>query len=126
MRENLILAKGDRSFVIMNRYPYTNGHLLIVPYCHTSRFDELEREDHEELDVFVVRGIRALRDEFRAEGFNIGMNLGKAGGAGIEEHVHYHLVPRWPGDTNFMPVVAETRSIAEHILTSYDRLFPYF
>ena len=126
LRENLILARGDQSFVIMNRYPYTNGHLLVVPYCHTSRFDDLGRDDHEELDTFIERGIRALRDEFQAEGFNIGMNLGKAGGAGIEEHVHYHVVPRWQGDTNFMPVMAGTRSIAEHLFTTYDRLLPHF
>lgn len=126
LRENLILSRGERAFIIMNRYPYANGHLLVVPYAHLSRLDDLDREDHGELIRLIEGGMGALRDELHAEGFNVGMNLGKAGGAGIEEHIHYHVVPRWTGDTNFMPVVAETRSIAEHILTTYDRLLPYF
>ena len=119
LRENLILSRGDHAFVILNRYPYSNGHLLVVPYRHTSRYDDLRPDELLEMGRYVQRAIELLREEYGAEGFNVGLNLEKAAGAGIEEHLHIHVVPRWVGDTNFMPVIGETRTIPEHIQETY-------
>jgi len=124
-RENLILYRGKNVFVIMNRYPYNNGHLLIVPYAHKSSLAELDDAAKLELMNTVDKGIDCL-GLFKPEGFNIGINLGRVAGAGIEEHVHIHIVPRWNGDTSYMSATAETRVIPEHILDTYDKLSPVF
>ncbi len=124
-RDNLVLYRGRKVFVMMNKYPYNNGHLMVVPYAHESSLTGLDDETRLELINTVSRAVECL-GIFHPEGFNIGLNLGKAGGAGIEEHVHIHIVPRWVGDTNFMTVSGETRVIPEHILDTYDKLCPVF
>jgi ATP adenylyltransferase len=126
LRENLVLAIGERAFVIMNRYPYTSGHLLVCPLRHTSDFASLTEDETKEMSALLQTSLRVLTGCYRPEGFNLGMNLGLAGGAGIRDHLHWHIVPRWFGDTNFMPVLADTRSIPELLLQAYDRLKPGF
>ncbi len=125
-REKLILHRGAASLVMLNRYPYTNGHLMIAPYRHTSDLDQLS--DAEMLDLFkTVRLCRAILQQTASpQGFNIGVNLGRAAGAGVDDHVHIHIVPRWNGDTNYMSVVADIRVMPENLLTTYDRLLPAF
>jgi len=121
-QEALVVGRNDRAFIIMNRFPYTNGHVMVVPARHVGSFDQLA--DEETLDMMrLVRIIVAIiKEEFSADGLNVGMNIGRAAGAGLEEHCHIHVVPRWFGDTNFMPIFGETRVISEHLYTSYERL----
>ncbi len=107
--ENLIIFRGEYCFVLMNLYPYNNGHLLIAPYEHACDFDKLESGTQLEMMQLVSRSIRILRSVMKAEGFNMGANLGDVAGAGIKEHLHFHVVPRWKGDTNFMPVLGHTK-----------------
>ncbi|MFN0057179.1 MAG: HIT family protein [Planctomycetota bacterium] len=126
LRENLVLARGQHAFVILNKYPYSSGHLLVVPFVHTTSLTQIAGATATEIHDTIARAVEILGREYRAEGFNIGVNLGKAGGAGIEGHVHYHVVPRWAGDVNFMPVIAEIKSMPEHLLATYDRLHPHF
>lgn len=125
-RQNLVLLRTPLSLVMLNRYPYTNGHLMVAPRRHTAAMDALS--DEEMLDLFrTVRLCRSvLEEEASPQGFNIGLNLGRAAGAGIEDHLHVHIVPRWNGDTNFMTVVADVRVVPEGLLTAYDRLYPRF
>jgi len=126
LRENLVVARGRSAFVILNKYHYNSGHLLVIPYRHTADLTDLTEEEHAECAALTVRSIEALRAEYRPEGFNLGTNLGKAAGAGIAGHLHHHIVPRWAGDTNFLPVLGETKSIPEHLLRTWDRLAPHF
>jgi ATP adenylyltransferase len=112
--------------VVMNRYPYNNGHLMIVPYRHCADFDQISAEDSLELMQESQRATRILRRLFGAQGFNVGMNLGKAAGAGIAEHVHIHVVPRWVGDTNFMPVLADIKVMPDYLEATYEKLVPFF
>lgn len=121
-RENLILHRGRRAFVIFNRYPYTNGHLMVAPYRETANLEELDEEELLEIHQLVVRATRWLRQAYGPEGFNIGVNLGKAAGAGIPVHVHWHIVPRWSGDTNFMTTVGDVRVIPQSLDSAYDLL----
>jgi len=123
---NLIVARRELCFITMNLYPYNNGHLMVVPYFHTSTFDGLSDEVLAEMNLLTKFCVDCLRTAFRPEGFNVGINIGKAAGAGIEEHLHTHIVPRWSGDANFMTSVGELRVIVEHIRETYDRLFPVF
>ena len=120
--ESLVIGRLGTAFVIMNRFPYTNGHVMVVPVRHTGLMEDLT--DEESLDIMrLVRGmVRVYKEEFSVEGINIGINVGRAAGAGLEEHIHVHMVPRWFGDTNFMAVTGETRVISEHLMTSYERL----
>lgn len=104
--EQLIVYRGKQAFVLMNLYPYNNGHILVAPYRHISTFDDLDADLQLEMLRLLSRGMAIMRLEMQAGGFNFGANIGAAAGAGIEEHVHLHLVPRWAGDTNFMPVVS--------------------
>jgi ATP adenylyltransferase len=124
-RENLILYRTRKVFVVMNKYPYNNGHLMVVPYQHKSSLSGLDDETLLELMKTVQFATECLV-AFHPEGFNIGINIGKAAGAGIEEHIHVHIVPRWGGDTNFMTVTGETRVIPDHIAATYDQLYPIF
>jgi len=126
LRENLVLAIGKTAYVIMNRFPYTSGHLLVVPLRHTSDFRSLTEEESLEMSKLLQESMRVLTEAYRPEGFNLGMNLGTAGGAGIKDHLHWHIVPRWCGDTNFLPVLADTRSIPELLSQAFDRLEPLF
>jgi len=121
-RDNLVLLRGTRAFMMLNLYPYSNGHLLIVPNQHCSELETLDGETLKEMMLLVGAGIRALRREANPQGFNVGANLGRVAGAGVEDHVHFHVVPRWNGDTNFMPVLADTRMIPELLPQTYDSL----
>jgi ATP adenylyltransferase len=120
--EALVVGRGKKAFIIMNRFPYTNGHIMVVPVRHIGSFEELTDEETLDMMRLVKIMVSILREEFNVGGINIGMNLGRAAGAGLEEHCHIHIVPRWFGDTNFMPILGETRVISEHLYTSYERL----
>ncbi len=117
--ENLILWRGAVAFVMLNRFPYSSGHAMAVPYRHTAGLEALGPEEILGLWEAVARTLRALRRTFQPDGFNVGINLGRAAGAGIEDHVHIHVVPRWFGDTNFMPVLAEVKVIPQHLRETY-------
>ncbi len=121
-RKNLLLFRGNYSFIMMNLYPYNTGHLMFVSYQHTGVFQELPDETTNEMMSLVKKMIPIFKKCMKPDGFNIGMNLGRVAGAGITDHVHIHLVPRWNGDCNFMPVLAETKVISEHIEATYDKL----
>lgn len=121
-RENLVLLRGQRAFVVLNLYPYANGHMMVAPYQHTGALESLGAETLQEMMLLVAKGIRALRRVMNPQGFNVGANLGRAAGAGVEDHVHLHVVPRWNGDTNFMPVLADVRVIPELLPQTYDNL----
>ena len=123
---SLVIATGTHGYIVLNRYPYNNGHLMVVPYRHTSTLTELSAAELHELIEFTQQSERALREAYPLEGINVGINLGKAAGAGIEEHLHVHLVPRWHGDTNFMTVVGETRVLPEELPATARRLRPLF
>jgi ATP adenylyltransferase len=125
-REKLILYRTPLSFVMMNRYPYCCGHLLVCPYRHVAAPEQLDTE--EMLDLFATMTLccTVLGKTARPEGFNVGININRAAGAGVEDHLHIHVVPRWVGDTNFMSVVDDVRVMPENLLTTYDRLLPEF
>jgi len=122
--ENLILHRGEHAFVLLNLYPYNSGHLMVAPYLHTGDLASLPAEVGIEILALAQRSVAALTAEYRPEGFNIGMSLGKIAGAGIPDHLHVHVVPRWGGDTNFMPVTAETKVLPETLDQTYRRLKP--
>lgn len=124
--QNAILYRGDFSFVIINRYPYNSGHLMVAAYRHVASLGELEEKELLELGYLVRKCEGILREVYRPQGFNIGLNIGEAAGAGFADHLHAHIVPRWLGDTNFMPVIAETKALPELLEESYNRLLPFF
>lgn len=124
--ERLILHHGTLSMVMMNKYPYNNGHLLIAPWRHIARLEELTEDEMLDLMHWLRRSTRVIRRVMNPRGFNIGLNLGAAAGAGVEEHIHFHVVPRWEGDTNFMTVFADVRSIPEHLNQTYSKLLNHF
>lgn len=121
-RENLILHRGSTAFVMLNKYPYTNGHLLIAPYRQTDRLDLLGDAELLEIQQLLAKGVRWLERAYKPDGFNIGVNLGRAAGAGIPQHIHWHIVPRWNGDTNYMTTVGGVRVMPQTLEDSYDRL----
>jgi ATP adenylyltransferase len=121
-RENLILLRGKKAFMILNRYPYNNGHFMVVPYAHVPSLEDLDAPTLTEMMLLLNRGLAALRRTMAPDGFNVGANLGQVAGAGLKEHVHIHAVPRWSGDTNFMPVVGDMRVIPQTWLQTYDDL----
>ena len=120
--ERLVLHRGKRAFVIMNRYPYNNGHLLVCPFRHVSELTDLESAESHEIMDLVQRCSGILKQHFNCEGINVGLNLGKAAGAGIGEHLHFHLVPRWNGDSSFIAVMDDVRTIPQHISETYKAL----
>ncbi len=120
--ENLVLFRGKLSFIIMNRYPYNTGHIMVAPYRHVAGFQELTKQELEEIALLMKTGIHSLKGAFSPEGFNIGINQGKIAGAGFEEHIHVHIVPRWNGDTNFMPVVSDTKVLPESLIDTYHKI----
>jgi ATP adenylyltransferase len=124
--ERLVLHAGPMSIVMMNKFPYNNGHLLVAPVRHTPGLEGLSPEENLDLILMVKKSIGILKKVMSSEGFNVGLNLGKVAGAGVEEHMHFHIVPRWSGDTNFMAVTGEVRVIPEHIRETYGKLKPYF
>lgn len=117
-----ILIRGQTTYVTLNRYPYNNGHLLVVPFSHVPSVEDLSPETLQEMMLLVNRCLRALRHAMGPDGFNLGANLGRLAGAGIEQHVHLHVVPRWSADTNFMTTIAQTRTIPETLEETYNRL----
>ncbi len=119
---NLILERREHCFTLMNLYPYSNSHLMVVPYRHTADFTSLSAGELLDCQQGIVRVIQVLKDSVDPQGFNVGMNMGQAGGAGIAAHLHWHVVPRWNGDTNFMPVTGGTKVISESIQEGYQRL----
>lgn len=123
---NYILHRGRHNFVIMNCYPYNSGHLMVAPNRHTANLDELTAEELCEHYELVQRCIRALKQVLKPEGFNIGMNLGRIAGAGVDKHIHTHIVPRWAGDTNFMPVIGDTDVVNESLADTYKKLAEKF
>lgn len=125
-RENMVLFRGEQAFVLMNLYPYNNGHLMIAPYTHCPTTRQLGAGELTEIMLLADRSMEVLEDSIKAQGFNFGANIGRAGGAGIEKHVHFHLVPRWMGDTNYMPVVGHTKVMVQGLLETYDTLKPHF
>lgn len=120
--ENLVVYRARQSFVLLNRYPYNGGHLMVVPYKETANLDDLEDAELSELMLNTRLSIRVLKAVMNPDGFNVGLNLGKVAGAGIEEHLHYHIVPRWNGDTNFMPVIANAGVVPEALLETAAKL----
>ena len=124
--EALILHRGEHAYAILNAYPYNPGHLMAVPYRHVADFDELTPDELHELADLCQQGVRALKETTRPAAFNIGINAGSVAGAGIADHIHQHVVPRWSGDTNFMPVIGQTRVLPELLAETYERLAPAF
>lgn len=125
-KNNLILYRGNLVFVVMNRFPYNSGHLMVAPLRHTANLENLTATEVAEIFKMLQKSIRILKKEFKPQGFNIGANLGAIAGAGVVGHIHFHIVPRWQGDTNFMPLLAETKVVSEHLQTTYERLVRHF
>jgi ATP adenylyltransferase len=121
-RRNLLVHRAVRSFTLLNKFPYNNGHVLVIPRAHVASLEALSPEDFADLHAELRRAVQVVREAYRPEGLNVGMNLGKVAGAGIADHLHYHVVPRWGGDTNFMPVLADTKVMIEHLDESWRRL----
>jgi ATP adenylyltransferase len=119
---NLIVHRGERCFVILNLFPYTNGHLMIAPYEHLATLQDLDTETTAEMMALSKRAIEILEDRYSPQGYNVGFNQGRVAGAGVEHHIHMHVVPRWGGDTNFMPVLADTRVMPQSLEESYKTL----
>jgi ATP adenylyltransferase len=124
--EEFVVYRGEHAFLLLNRFPYTSGHLLVAPYAHAGSLGELDDATALELHHLAVSGTEALSAEYAPQGYNLGWNLGRAAGAGIVDHVHLHVVPRWVGDTNFMPVLADLRVIPEALAETARRLRPRF
>jgi ATP adenylyltransferase len=125
-RENLVLHRGRNNFILLNLYPYTTGHMLVTPYAHIATLEEVTPDTLTEMMQLAQRLQAALRASYNPEGYNLGMNLGKCAGAGVADHVHLHLLPRWTGDSNFMTVVGEARVQPEDLLATYDKLAVFF
>jgi ATP adenylyltransferase len=125
-RENFVLARARSAFVLLNLYPYNSGHLMVAPYQHTGDLAHLDSPVAAELIALTQRSVQALGDAYSPDGYNVGMNLGSAAGAGVPDHLHIHALPRWTGDTNFMPIVADTKVLPESLDQTYERLEPYF
>ena len=125
-RDNLVLYRGKLSFILMNLYPYNNAHLLIAPYRTINTMEKLDDKESTEIMKLSQESMRILRVAMNADGFNLGLNVGKAAGAGIEEHLHFHVVPRWNGDNNFMPSIGNTKVMVQGLEDTYDMLKPEF
>jgi ATP adenylyltransferase len=121
-RRNLLAHRGARSFTALNKYPYNSGHVMVIPRAHVSLLEELSADEFMDLHEELRLAARVVRAVYRPEGLNVGMNLGRIAGAGIADHLHYHVVPRWGGDTNFMPVLADTRVMVEHLDGAWEKL----
>lgn len=124
--ERLFLHVGTLSLTMMNRFPYNNGHLLVAPLRHVAGLDDLSEEETLDIMKSVRKAVTVLKKAMAPEAFNVGLNLGRVAGAGMEEHMHFHIVPRWNGDTNFMTVLGDVRVIPEHIQETYRKLLPFF
>ena len=125
-KNTLLIFKSANSMVLLNKYPYNNGHLLVLPQKHIGRLTLLSEEEYGDLSQTVRIALKALESSYTCESLNLGLNQGKTAGAGIPEHLHYHLIPRWQGDTNFFPLIANSKVLVESLEQTYDRLKPYF
>ena len=125
-REDLILYRGEKAFILMNLYPYNNAHLMIAPYIHVDNTEKLDADTYKEIMVLADQSMAILKETMDAQGFNFGANIGAVAGAGIEEHIHFHIVPRWAGDTNFMPVLGHTKVEVQGLQECYDLFRPPF
>ncbi len=125
-RERLILQRASHSLVMLNRYPYSYAHLMVAPMRHVDQVQNLNKKEMADILFSLGQSIEILREAFHPDGFNVGMNLGQVAGAGVLHHLHFHIVPRWNGDTNFMPALGEVRVIPEHLKETYRRLLPFF
>ena len=125
-QERLLLGATAASVVMLNRFPYQSGHVMVAPRRHTAALPDLPADEHADLAETLRRALRVLETTFRPDGFNLGMNLGTCAGAGFADHLHWHIVPRWSGDTNFMPMLADTRVMPQHLLDTWERLRPEF
>ena len=123
---NLIVHRGERSFVILNKFPYTNGHLMVAPYEHLAQLQQIDPETIAEMMDLAQRGMNALETSYSPHGYNVGFNQGRVAGAGVEHHIHMHVVPRWGGDTNFMPVLGDTRVMPQSLEESFAALVDRF
>ena len=121
-----VLVQDEHAMVILNKYPYNNGHLLVLPRVHEGEMENLSNETYQRVMELVRDSVKILKSVYECPGVNVGMNLGRAAGAGIPEHLHIHIIPRWGGDTNFFPLIAETKVVIETLEQSYERLIPYF
>jgi len=124
--ENLVLYNNSKCMAVLNKFPYNNGHTLVLPTKEISNVEEIEPSLWIELSTLLKTSIEVVKTAMNCHGINVGLNLGSKAGAGIPEHLHWHIVPRWDGDTNFMPVIAETKCLPKHILTTYRELKPFF
>ena len=120
--DNLIVSRGQLSFVILNRFPYTCGHLMVVPYIHKASLEALDVATRSDIMENAVHALEALKKEYQPQGFNLGFNIGEVAGAGVLDHVHFHVVPRWGGDTNFMTTLGDTRVLPESLIDTYQRI----
>ena len=125
-RERLVVARGQLVFAILNRYPYNNGHLLVAPQAHKGSLAELSAEEHAECMSMITRAVDVIRATMNADGFNVGLNLGRVAGAGLPGHLHWHIVPRWNGDTNFMPVLGDVDVISQSLDSAWQLLSEAF
>ncbi|MEF9425940.1 MAG: HIT domain-containing protein [Candidatus Mariimomonas ferrooxydans] len=125
-KKNLILYRGSHCFVVLNRYPYNSGHLMVVPYFHTPTFKGLSDKVLFDFIKTVEKSVEVLKKALMPDGFNMGLNFGKVAGAGMEQHMHFHIVPRWTGDTDSMPIISETRVMPEHLQKSYNKISRLF
>ena len=126
LQDDLTLYKGNTTFVVMNKFPYINGHLLAGPNRHIAGLEQLEPHEMQDILMTIERSVAILKQHMSPDGFNVGLNLGKVAGAGVEEHLHFHIVPRWFGDTNALTVFADVRVIPEHLKETYNQLKPLF
>ena len=124
--ENLLLDKSEKTFTVLNLYPYNNGHLMVVPYKHTSDFSDLDDDENLEVMHKLQLAKKALKEIANPDGFNLGANIGKISGAGIHNHIHFHIVPRWNGDTNFMPILGDVKVISQDLLETKKRLLKVY
>jgi len=120
--ENWILHRGERAFIILNAFPYNNGHMMVAPFRHTADLESLQPEEQADIFRLTQLCVRLLRTAYQPDGYNLGMNLGKTAGAGVADHLHMHIVPRWNGDTNFMPIVADTKVLPDSLDNTYRKL----
>jgi ATP adenylyltransferase len=125
-KDSLIIYKSEHSFVIMNKFPYNSGHIMVMPYSHAASLDELSGEERTDLINNLSYATEKIKALMGPEGFNIGLNLGRAAGAGVDGHLHFHIVPRWNGDTNFMTVFDDVRVVPEHLIKTYEKLYKIF
>ena len=121
-----VLFRGEHNFILLNKYPYTPGHLMIAPYAHLDSIEHAEKKSTEEMMALLKKCLKILRKEYNPQGFNTGMNIGHSAGAGVADHYHLHVIPRWIGDSNFMPIVGKTKVMLKDLQATYDQLFPHF